>query len=120
MDIAKQTEQEIKTMRKMIALYCRGNHLLEDGSKRPMGSLCPNCSHLLDYALERIEKCPLKESKDFCSNCPVHCYRPEMREQIRSAMRYSGPRMLIHDPVMAIKHLISVHRQSAPEKVDND
>ena len=36
----------------------------------------------------------------------VHCYQPQMREQIRQVMRYSGPRMLFHHPVMAIRHLI--------------
>ena len=29
-----------------------------------------------------------------------------MREKIRVAMRHSGPRMIFHCPVLAIKHLI--------------
>jgi hypothetical protein len=29
-----------------------------------------------------------------------------MREQIRRVMRYSGPRMIIHHPVLAIWHYI--------------
>ena len=33
------------------------------------------------------------ETKTFCSACKVHCYKPEMREQIRTVMRWSGPLM---------------------------
>ena len=38
--------------------------------------------------------------------CPVHCYRPEMREQIRKVMLWAGPRMIWYHPVDAIRHLI--------------
>ena len=41
-----------------------------------------------------------------CKNCPVHCYKPEMREQIRIVMRWAGPRMLFYKPIAAIKHLL--------------
>ena len=34
------------------------------------------------------------ETKTFCSNCRAHCYRLEMREEIRKVMRFSGPRMI--------------------------
>ncbi len=27
----------------------------------------------------------------FCSNCRVHCYSPDMRQQIKKVMRFSGP-----------------------------
>ncbi|MDR0514331.1 MAG: nitrous oxide-stimulated promoter family protein [Coriobacteriaceae bacterium] len=69
--------------------------------------LCPECQELLAYAQERIERCPYKESKTFCSQCATHCYRPHMREKIRTVMRYSGPRMLWHDPPLAVRHLLA-------------
>ena len=28
------------------------------------------------------------KEKTFCANCKVHCYKPEMREQIRQVMRF--------------------------------
>lgn len=31
------------------------------------------------------------ETKTFCSNCKVHCYKPEMREKIRDVMRFPAP-----------------------------
>ena len=57
------------------------------------------------YAAERSERCPFMENKTFCSNCKVHCYSPEMREEIKKVMRFSGPRMIAYHPVMAIRHV---------------
>ncbi len=93
-------EREKKTVSEMISLYCRKNH----GTKK--GLLCDECRQLLDYATARSDKCPFMENKTFCSNCKVHCYKPEMREKIRIVMRFSGPRMIMYHPVMAIRHVI--------------
>lgn len=82
----------------MISLYCRGQHNSHQ--------LCEDCSELWDYAEERLEKCPFGVEKPTCQNCTVHCYKPEMRERVKEAMRYAGPRMIWHHPVMAIRHLI--------------
>ena len=71
----------------------------------PRSPLCPQCQALLDYAHKRLDHCKFGEDKPSCTRCPVHCYKPAMREHIRQVMRYSGPRMLLHDPIMAIKHL---------------
>lgn len=67
--------------------------------------MCPECLVLYKYARMRIEKCPFMETKTFCSQCKVHCYMKDKREQIRKVMRFSGPRMLVYHPVMAICHL---------------
>ena len=50
--------------------------------------------------------------KPVCSKCPVHCYRPELRERIRGVMRYAGPRMLYRHPVLALRH--QWHAPNAP------
>ena len=81
----------------MITYYCHKLHHEK--------SICPSCQALLDYANQRIDACPFMESKTFCSNCKVHCYQPEKREQIREVMCYAGPRMLFHKPIMAISHV---------------
>ena len=52
----------------------------------------------------RTNKCPFMETKTFCSACKVHCYAPEKKEKIKEVMRFSGPRMLWHHPVLAVKH----------------
>ena len=49
----------------------------------------------------------LWKQKTFCSNCRVHCYKPEMREAIRTVMRYSAPRMLYIHPIAAIRHVVT-------------
>ena len=98
--------REKTTVNLMIELYCRKNH----GTKR--GELCPECTELRDYADQRSDHCPFMETKTFCSNCRTHCYKPEMRERIRTVMRFSGPRMILHHPVMAVRHL----RETKKEK----
>ena len=89
--------QEMNTVYEMICLYCRKKHHSKE--------LCPECSNLNEYAKQRVANCPMMETKTFCSQCEIHCYRPDMREKIRVVMRFSGPRMLFVHPVMAIRHL---------------
>lgn len=84
----------------MIKMYCRGHHTATKDQ------LCGDCRDLLGYALERLDKCPFGPAKGPCSKCEVHCYKPSMREQIGEVMRYSGPRMLTKNPVLAISHLL--------------
>lgn len=98
MDINKKREDEKEMVSLMIRLYCRKNHKTKE--------LCSECAELDRYARERSDRCPFMENKTFCFNCKVHCYKPEMREKIRKVMRFSGPKMMLYHPVMAIKHLI--------------
>lgn len=103
MDIQAKREREKEVVSLMISLYCRKNH----GSK----TLCPACAELERYARTRSDRCPFMETKTFCANCKVHCYKPEMREKIREVMRFSGPRMLLYHPVMAIRHGIESRKE---------
>jgi YbgA-like uncharacterized protein len=102
-----KVEREFRTIAAMITLYCREQHGCE-------GSLCPNCGALYAYAEQRLEKCPFGDSKPTCAKCTVHCYKPAYREQIRVVMRYAGPRMLLHRPILAIRHMLQ-ERKPAPE-----
>ena len=85
-----------------IKLYCSKNH----PSYKESNTMCHECRTLSDYAKQRSKHCPFMEQKTFCANCKVHCYKPEMREQIRKVMRFSGPRIILYHPVMAVWHLI--------------
>lgn len=104
MDIQSKREREKQVVSLMIRLYCRKNH-------RAKGPLCPDCAALDAYARQRSDCCPFMETKTFCSNCKVHCYRPEMREQIRRVMRFSGPRIIFYHPVLAVRHVIESKRE---------
>ena len=60
--------------------------------------------------------CPFMEKKTFCSNCTVHCYKPEMRERIKKVMKFSGPRMLLYHPFMAVWHVVSSRLEKKKDK----
>ncbi|KHN56281.1 hypothetical protein OI69_00680 [Pectobacterium fontis] len=65
---------------------------------------------LFNYAIKRLERCQFGEDKPACKHCPIHCYQPARREAIKAIMRWSGPRMLLRHPILAIRHLIDDHR----------
>lgn len=98
--VDKKRSIELKTVRRMIEIYCEGHHDVK------RGELCEECRALVEYAEARVEHCPHMEQKTFCSMCKTHCYAPTYREQIRKVMRYSGPRMLWRSPIMTIRHLL--------------
>ncbi len=98
--VNKRIKREQKTIRVMVYLYCNKNHgTLE-------GELCTECQSILDYALDRIDKCPFLPDKPTCKNCPVHCYKNQEKQKIKEIMRFSGPRMLKTYPLLTIFHLI--------------
>ena len=99
-NIDKKRMYELKTVRRMIEIYCEGYH----GVRK--GDLCEACQELMTYAKLRVQHCPHMETKTFCSMCKTHCYAPTYRERIRTVMRYSGPRMLWRNPIMTIRHLL--------------
>ena len=90
--------REARTMEVMVAMYCHDQHGTPDG-------FCDGCKELMEYAHGRLDKCPYQEGKTTCAKCPIHCYRPALREQMRAVMRYSGPRMLLRHPFMTVMHL---------------
>lgn len=102
-------EKEQKVVDLMIDIYCKKKH------KSKKKNLCEDCKELKEYVHLRLNKCPFKENKTFCSNCKIHCYQKEKREKIREVMRFSGPRMIFYHPLLAIKHVI----ESKKEKKKN-
>ena len=96
--MSNRTDNEKTVVGHMIRLYCR--------KKEGNSSLCPKCEELLNYAYGRLDHCRYGNEKPTCRKCPIHCYRPEMKERIKIIMRWSGPRMILYHPVAAIKHLI--------------
>lgn len=97
--------RELKTIETMVRMYCRGH-----GHGRGEAPLCGECGALFEYAKRRLERCVFGDAKPACANCVVHCYKAEMREQIRVVMRWAGPRMMLRHPVMAIGHMIADRR----------
>ena len=93
----KRLVREWQTIAAMIRCYCEGRHHTSE-------ALCPECRELLDYAAVRLERCRFGVEKPICAKCPVHCYQPARREQVKAVMRYAGPRMLWRHPVLSLRH----------------
>ena len=110
--IESKREREKRTVSLMICIYCKKKH----GTKK---GLCPECEALDAYARMRSDKCPFMETKTFCSNCKVHCYKADMREKIRAVMRFSGSRMIFSHPIMAIRHVIESQKEKRRLEKDN-
>ncbi|MBI5559430.1 MAG: nitrous oxide-stimulated promoter family protein [Deltaproteobacteria bacterium] len=103
--------REAKTIEAMIRIYCRAHH----HGGRP---LCAACGELLDYARKRLAKCPFQAGKTTCGKCPIHCYRPDMRERVRKVMRYAGPRMLLRHPILGFLHLVDGLRKKPKKRAE--
>jgi len=103
-----RVSREKKTIEAMVRIYCMNHH-------ESQGELCPECNELFEYAKMRLDKCPFQEKKTTCGKCLTHCYQPQVREKVKKVMRHSGPRMLLHHPLLAIHHVIDGHKK--PEKI---
>ncbi|NOZ08865.1 MAG: nitrous oxide-stimulated promoter family protein [FCB group bacterium] len=101
--ISNSEALEIKTVRAMLGIFCRAHH-------HPDQELCPACSEIYKYAVDRILSCPVRATKPPCEMCKIHCYKPDLRNSVKSVMRYSGPRMIYRHPLLAARHLIAKYR----------
>lgn len=101
-------QREWRTIEAMLQLYCRAHH-------HAPGGMCEDCATLLDYAGKRLAGCPFGADKPTCAHCTIHCYGPVQREQVRVMMRWAGPRMLRHHPVLALAHLVDGRRVAPPK-----
>ena len=106
---------EFKTIVAMTHIYCRAHHK-EHHQEHYSGkkSLCPDCLEFTEFAEFRLVRCPYGQIKPTCKYCPVHCYKKDRKEQARIIMMYSGPRMLLKHPLLAIRHLLH-DRRPVPE-----
>ncbi|MCA6915213.1 nitrous oxide-stimulated promoter family protein [Pectobacterium versatile] len=99
--LGKYRQREIRTVGLMIELYEKYHPETDDNAQY---------KDLFNYAIKRLERCQFGEDKPACKHCPIHCYQPARREAIKAIMRWSGPRMLLRHPILAIRHLIDDHR----------
>ena len=97
-EIMTRIEKEKQTINLMINIYCRKKHKHKNG-------LCEDCQELLEYAHKRLDFCKFGNEKSFCSKCPIHCYKKDMKVKIKDVMKFSGPRLIIYSPMQFIKHI---------------
>ncbi|MGD8346670.1 MAG: nitrous oxide-stimulated promoter family protein [Lysobacterales bacterium] len=105
-------KREHDTLECMTRIYCAQHHAVAGEA-----SLCPDCRQLVDYAFQRLLRCPFGAEKPTCANCPVHCYKPARREEVRKIMRFSGPRMSWRHPVKAFLHVLDKSRRAEHPRV---
>jgi hypothetical protein len=117
---SRRLRREARTVEVMIRMHCAARHgagprhgrrSVKGPPLRGRPSLCPECAALLVYSLGRIDACRFGAAKPVCAACPVHCFRPMMREGVREAMRFSGPRMSYRHPYLAVRHLLDRRNQ---------
>lgn len=94
-------EREKKIIALMIDIYCQRKH----GNKK--GELCDECKELLEYAHKRLSFCKFGENKSTCSRCPIHCYKKDMKEKVKDVMKFSGPRLIVHNPIELVRHALN-------------
>lgn len=112
LETVPRLKAEAHTIETMVRLYCHHHHDAESG-------LCPECSAFLEYALRRLACCPFGAEKPVCGKCRIHCYKPAEREKARAVMRWAGPRLILHHPLMALRHVWDKATRPAPEKPRN-
>jgi hypothetical protein len=96
-----------QTVAAMVRIYCRARH----GPRT--GDLCTSCADLLGYAHVRLSRCPFGAEKTTCRECPIHCYRPAERSEMKDVMRFAGPRMPWRHPWLSLRHMW-LDRQGPP------
>lgn len=102
-------ERESIIVQTMIKMYCLANHHGD-------GILCNECNQLSAYAEKRLLACMYGEIKPVCKHCPVHCYSPAMRGQMKQVMKWAGPRMIFRKPFFAVMHYIDNLTAEKPKK----
>ena len=98
-------DREVNILESMIKIYCRDLHKCKEG-------LCEDCMELLEYSKERLQKCPFGKEKPPCSKCKIHCYKSNMRDNIKEVMKYAGPRMILKHPIATAIHYIKVFKNA--------
>ena len=100
--------QQKNTIEIMVKLYCAKNHSGDN-------EVCPDCREVLDYALTRVSNCRYGENKPNCGDCKTCCYKKDMKSKITHIMKYSGPRLLVHHPRVALVHILDKFRYRPQE-----
>lgn len=98
--------REKKTIEYMVEIYCKKHHHTANGE------LCTECQQFREYAFQRLDKCPFQEKKSTCGKCTIHCYKPDMKAEVRKVMGYSGPRLMLYHPGLAFHHVWDGRRKA--------
>jgi len=113
----RELQKDLRTLALFVLVYCRHHH--GEAPKEPLTlkthdveaiagrslPLCDGCRKLLAHAMVKRTRCPMSP-KPACKHCPVHCYHPSYRQQIREVMKFSGKKMLLSGRLDYLFHLL--------------
>jgi hypothetical protein len=112
--LSKKERKDLRLLVSFTAVYCRHHHDapttgvdIGSGSSEPLvdgkHQVCAECREFLAYAVARRINCPL-DPKPVCKHCPVHCYKPNYRQQVKDVMRFSGKYLLLRGRLDLLWH----------------
>ncbi len=90
-------EQEKQFFSLMVHHFCKWN----PGG----GPVCAACEELVEYANERLDRCPYGSRKPTCYNCNASCFKPDMRKREEQVVRTTFAKMFLLHPVLLFKHI---------------
>ena len=116
----RKLDRDLDLLAAFVRLYCHRQH--REAARQPFAlpdywsppgerrhpravELCADCRKLLAHAIVMRTRCPL-DPKPACRKCPVHCYAPKYRAQMREAMRYAGRRFILRGRLHYLLHLL--------------
>ncbi len=112
----RKCEHDLRLLATFVRVFCHAQHRAAPREPfslpaywpppgtRPV-ELCAECRKLLAHAVVMRTRCPL-DPKPACRKCPVHCYAPKYRAQMRQVMRYSGRALLLRGRLHYLLHLL--------------
>jgi hypothetical protein len=108
----KAEKKELGVLVNFVRIYCEARHgdqLEAKGETREISGsrtlLCRECADLVEYAMEKLRRCPLTP-KPSCKKCHIHCYGREQRTRIREIMAFSGRRMILQGRLHYLRHYL--------------
>ena len=103
-------KRDIQMVEYMVQIYCNNLHDTK-------GPFCVECEEFLEYAKDRLQRCPYQEGKTACGKCGLACYNSESKEKGMKIFTYSGPRMLFKHPKLALYHMCDALKE--PKKPES-
>ena len=112
--LGKKERKDLRLLVSFTEVYCRHHHDTKttgvdvgNESCEPLTTgkyqVCTECREFLSYAIARRINCPL-DPKPVCKHCPVHCYKPDYRQQVKDVMRFSGKHLLLRGRLDLLWH----------------
>jgi hypothetical protein len=101
----RKLRHDLKILLTFTSIYCEDRHAGESKTRLYLKThdvdalagqsidLCKRCTRLVTHALVKRTNCSM-DPKPACKHCPVHCYQPAYRAEMKEVMRYSGRKLL--------------------------